>query len=754
MFKFDRKQAVDYALVALAYLAISCVFFWPVIANITSVLPGTGGDVYQSVWELWWVPFSLFTLHSSPYVTSYIYQPVVANLATQTMAPIAGLVSAIFQPIGTAFSFNVIFLLGFVLSGLFTYLLAFHLTKNRMAAFLAGFIFAFSPIHTIQSFGHLQFTNIEFIPLFLLFFIKMVEDRKPSDAIFAGLSFVLLAFMGDIEQALMTAMVVFFMLVYLLLTKHNRSKILNLKFLIAFGGMIGIVLLAGSPFIIGIVMAFNSSTLSTVNAQATTAYNVLYSPDLLSFFIPSSMNGLLAFAAAPLASINAPAPAERTVYAGYTVLALAIIGLVYSFKDKFKETGILALPLVFFLLLSIGPYLQVGGTLPTYNYTTGTGGIPGLYLAYHQIPFFNVLREPGRFDIVIELLLGLLAAFGLAKVEHLLTKEKHAQPSLNPNLKYYVFAVFLALVVIEYNSLPFSQGAIGASYSSASVSKAYYEIAQLSGNYSVLVLPALQNFSGKLPQLYPGKALYYQTVFEKPLVGGYATRSNDTQVFSMMDLPLAVSASYLESGQGLVYASPIVENYTDASLLLLGAYNVAFVTVEKQAYNQSQLELVVSYLASMFGRPVYIDNATEVFSTYNATRAAGKKVTAYTPVYMGSQYSLWQPGWILCGSHQCNDTVSRTWFSVNPAYITLYAPNYTKVSMNMQAVSPVGQKSVYVFFNRNQPRVLNLTQSVQNITLNFTASPGLNQIIFYSKSGNSTTYSNIGVVNITFKTYS
>ncbi len=93
----DGRQLKEYSLVALAYLLVSMAFFWPLLGGITSTVPGSGGDVFQSLWELWWVPYSLFTLHASPYVTNLIFYPAGANLATQTFAPIAGIFSALFQ---------------------------------------------------------------------------------------------------------------------------------------------------------------------------------------------------------------------------------------------------------------------------------------------------------------------------------------------------------------------------------------------------------------------------------------------------------------------------------------------------------------------------------------------------------------------------------------------------------------------------------------------------------------------------------
>src|SRR5208337_715759 len=120
---------------------------------------------------------------------------------------------------------------------------------------------------------------------------------------------------------------------------------------------------------------------------------------------------------------------------------------------------------------------------------------------------------------------------------------------------------------------------------------------------------------------------------------------------------------------------------------------------------------------------------------------------------MGSTYSLWQPGWILCGSSgRCNSTVQGTWFAVDPTYVNIYSPSYKKVGMDMRALSPSGPKKLYAYFDDQPVSVLNLTSSFSNYTLNFTASPGLNQLILYSQenASNESAYTNVGVWNMTF----
>lgn len=734
----DAQELKRYLIIAFAYLVISLILFWPITAGITSAVPGTGGDTFQSMWELWWVPYSMFVLHASPYLTNYILYPVGANLATQTLAPIAGLVSAVFQPVSLAFAYNIIFLLGFALAGLFTYMLAFHVTKHKAASFLAGAIFAFSPIHTIQAFGHLQFTNIEFIPLFILLFLLALEEKKHLYAIGAGLSFVLLTFMGDIEQGLMALIIAVVIIAVMALAKEHRHKVYNTRFLIMIGEVAVTVLVVGSPFIIGIATHLGQGVLSSVNSQATITYNELYSPDLLSFLVPSQFNGLFSFLSSGFAPVVAPAPAERTTYIGYSVMLLALLGLAHEYKSRFSNTGMYLALMIVFGLLSIGPYLQINGNVTV---------VPGVYLIYHAIPFFNVLREPGRFDIPLELFIAIFAAIGLVELE-----AKYS----SSHFKKYIPVVFFALLIVEYNSWPTSTAMLNSMYTlNTTIPHAYRELGNLTGNFSVLALPAIPNFSSSQPELYPGLAMYYQTAFKHPLVGGYATRTNTTQLYMLVNVPAVTSAYYLQTGQGLVYGSPVQVNYTNATSFFLGAYNVGFVAIMRQAYNASDLNQIVAYFASFLGYPVYQSNSTIIFSTKKVANTAGTSLTAYTPVLFNNPQSVWQPGWVLCGnSPLCSSDYLETWFGTDPAYVNIYSPSYAKVNVTFRALSPFSSKTEYIYLNNQIINELNLTPSLQNFTISTGLNPGINYLVFFSSASNQTTYGNIGIMNITFKQHS
>ncbi|MGC8676230.1 MAG: hypothetical protein ACP5T3_01795 [Candidatus Micrarchaeia archaeon] len=716
----------QYVLLAAVYLLFAAVFFWPIF---NGRIPGTGGDSYQSAWELWWVSYAVFVLHTSPYFTNYVFYPAGASLITQTMAPIAGIISAPLEALGSAAALNFTFIIGFMLSGVFAYALIFYITGNKLASFLGGFVFAFSPIHVVQALGHLQYTNTEFIPLFLLFFMKLVNEKKQKYAAYAAISFVLITFMGDIEQALMTIVLIFFILVYMLLRKSERQKIMNARFLGLMAELVALVAIIGSPAFVTMVTHINNETLANVNAQAGIRYNELYSPDLVSFFTPSLDNGLLHSIPASNIAIYKGDPAETTAYAGYVVMIVAAYALYVDYKkERLAKTGMFAFALLFMLWLAIGPYLWIDGSLT---------GIPGIYLLYSKIPFFNVLREPGRFDVVAELLLAVLFAYGLVEIQK--NAGKYAK---------YVMPVAFLLLLVEYFAMPTSQSMVNSEFSSAHIPAAYYELGSLHANPTVLLLPASTNYeNGTEPNLYPGMALYYQTAFKKPMIGGYTTRTNVSQLYSVMNIPLVVSAYYLETGQGLVYASPIVENYTNATKFLLAAYNVTFVGIIRQAYTTGEFENLSSYLYSMFGAPISSSNTTQIFSTVQSLRNFSGTTVAYTPVLVGSIASVWQPGWLIChGSITCNETFANMWWGANPAFIEIYAPKNEKLSISMRAMSYGTFSREDLYFDGVLADQLGLITQPKTITINVTAVPGINPLVFVP----ATNYQNIGIENFTF----
>ncbi len=737
----ENKDLREYLLVGALYLIIAMVFFWPLTANITQAVPaGNGGDEYQALWTFWWIGYSLFTLHTSPLLTSYVYYPIGANLISTPLAPIESLLTVPLQVLGLPFAMNFMIFLGFTLSGLFMYILAFYITKNRYGSIIGGFIYSFSAIHIAQAFGHLHWINIEFIPLFIFSFLMLIKEKSQKYALLSAASFLLLTFMGDIEQAIMSGIFALIILIYYLFAEERKS-ILNTRFAFLLLEILLIVFILGSPIFIPMASAIKNGVLSTVNAQASTPYTELYSPDLLNFIVPGFMNGLLLPLSSNFFNLVSADTAERTVYAGYTVIALLIIALYAEYKkgNKLKDVRLWFAALVIFFLLSIGPYIQIGGALTP---------IPSLYLLYHHIPILNVLREPGRFDIIVQLILGIFAALGFAELEKRLTSSKSfLSKSMN------LFIVIGLLLVIEYNTIPLSASQVSNHYGNGYIPKVYGELGSLPGNFSVLILPALPNYVTGAPEKYPGYALYYQTAFKKPVVGGYVGRSNTTQLTYMQNIPLITASSYLEYGEGMSYPSPINYNYSEISndtLFWLAEYNTAFVSVIRQAYNVSEQKSLVSYLYTLLGAPVYESNSTVVFSTNNAiTNNVGK-----FPIYYTN--GVWVPGWQYCqNAYSCNVTFGTMWFGEDPRYINVIETSGRSINMSFSALPLTSNSDIYIYLNGNSYAQIKLGSSEAKYSLRMNLTKGINQIAFYmpnSTYANNATYQylNFGIKNVTF----
>ncbi|MGC8479627.1 MAG: hypothetical protein ACP5M9_03090 [Candidatus Micrarchaeia archaeon] len=749
----SKNRLKPYAIALILYAIITVVMFWNISANTNSLVVNGGGDVYQSLWGLWWVPYSVFTLHSNPYITSMILYPVGANLATQTMTPLAGLLFAPLQALGLAFEYNFLFITSFIIGGITMFMLAKYLVKDNYAAFIAGLIFAFSPVHIAQSYSHLQWTLTEFIPLFVLFFLLCIREKKLNVVYGAlgGISLVLVTFMGDIEQGIM--MIFFAIVSIIILLVLERREILRKSTIFNLGMVAIFFLIFSSPFIYWFSGAYNSSTISSANQLNGIANNMLYSDTLASFFLPSYYNGI--FHSASLSYFNqtyeltyqgvqySADVTEKIAYIGFTVLALALFSLYHEYKkNRMLEIKYWIIIGVIFGLLALGPILQITDT---------STGIPSLYSIYKAVPIFNVIREPGRFDFVVTLALAVLAAFGIKN----LREKVHY---VNKNILLSIIGISI-LILIEYNGMPLSTAFANQLSTNATIPYAFKQLGQqnLTNDFSMLILPALP--SQVTGYKYPGLEMYYDTAAKIPLVGGYPTRINATQQQLDENIPLAVSALYLQSANltqnyNIEYPSPIIENFSDLSLFWLEQYRIGIVVVLKSAYNQNAYYALNSYLSSIFGTPYedqnltafYVKNAN--FSVFNNT------IISYT-------VGTWIPGYTygylpFCNQQGActNSTYANAWWGGNIRGIVVFSPKSGMVQMKTQMVNAQSQNPIYIALNgARTPLVINATTTLENYTINLNLSYGLNQIVFYQNNATTQTsnpYLTYGMDNITF----
>lgn len=752
---FVKGNYKKYLLPLAVYLAIALIVFWPVTLNITTIVASGGpdslkagtGDLYQNLWSLWWAGYAVFNLHSSPYFTNLLFYPTGANLATETLSPLAGIFSYVFQNISLAFGYNVVFFLGFTLSGFFTFLLADYVFMHKYGAFIAGIVFAYGALHMAHALtGHLNWISIEFLPLFILLFLLLIKEKKLFLILGTSISFLLLVFFGDPQQGIMGLLLASLLLIPKLLSPDDRREILNKKVFVYIGSSLLLAFIIGVPFFIPIISGISHGALHEAQAASGVINNMAWSSPLLSFFLPSPYNNFFSNIAKSYLSIYVVDPGERVSYIGFTVLLLTLIGVASDLKKKqFRRVLVWLFPSLIFAWLAVGPYLQIGALPGMINPKTL---LPGLYLIYRDIPILNLIREPARFDIPFTLCLSVLAGLGFKEIAERVAAK--TQSSEWGPVKYYALFVTL-LILAECSGIPLTSSYINSYFLNLSIPRSYYQMSNVTGNFSVVVLPILLSQTNR-PNLYTGLSMYYQTAFKKPIVGGYTTRENATDQYIRLNMPLSVAAASLQAGGQFSYVSPIIENYTNVTLFFLSQYRTGFVSVINQAFTPSELIPIDHYMSATFGSPYYTDNLTSIWSVNStAQKAKGKSIVAY--ISQGN----WTYGCASLGPVFCNSTLNTLWYGPNLRAINVSVPeNKTNLLMSFTTASLNKNVTLYLFLtsDKHELGAAKLTRDPTAYSLNLTLSPGTSTLFFVAQNVTNPVVDQIfdvGIKNITFE---
>ncbi|MCL5102276.1 MAG: hypothetical protein M1544_02890 [Candidatus Marsarchaeota archaeon] len=716
--KFVNKTTVS-ALVLYAIIAL--IVFNPVFSHISTTVPGTGGDSFLNLWEIWWTGYALST-HASLYYTYSVFWPVGANLIYQTISPLTGIISLPFQAFGLVTAYNITLLIGILISAFGMFVLAKYITKNAYAAFLAGLFYAFSATHVAQSYSHMNWVDIGFIPVLLYFLLRSLYGEGGKHAIYKnaagiGISFVLITFLGGYEKAIMSIMlsvlVVVVYLVYELYYKQSKKFVLSKSLWITIIlGMVIAFVLGSWGFIPLIHTLTQKGGISSAQYLNNVTYNEGWSNNLLSFFVPSYYNGIFNPGAKTsyFAGTFQSDPTEKIGYIGYMPLLLAIAGIYYDIKAKRKRYLLWLSIAIFFGWLSLGPYVQIGSKITS---------IPTIYIIYHAIHGLNVIREPGRFLTVGTIGLDILAAIGITEI---ISKDKL---KILRNKKYNIYAIIAiaaVLFIIGSSGIPHTSATASIVSTPVPSSSFYKELSTVNTTFSVLQLPILEDVNSSQPLLYEGLANYGAALSKKPFIGGYFGRENTTQLLSLYNIPLTVEVQNLIDGNGFNYTSPVNENYTNESLFTMYSYNTEVLAIQKHAFSSSDLLGIEDYFSSIFGNPIYNGNNTMAFATKSEEASVLNNSyisypylpdwTEYGIAYNGSDYNMFLP--------------------IYPGPITVYAPIYNSTNTTKRNSVDNTTVSFYAIgaYNGSSVKVIESTTSGYKDVANFTINKAMQRYSF------------------------
>jgi len=185
------QKEIAKALVLFSVLAVAMT--WPLARHLSDHLPSDLGDPLYAVWIMDWEIQSLKAgLKNfwngnvfSPHQGTVLYADYYPAL-TLFAFPLAALSHNLI------FSYNVLFILSFILCAWGMYLLVFHLTRVRAAALVAGIVIAFCPFR-MAHISHLELLYFAWI-LFCFFFLhRFFENPTYKNLAGVGVFFVLQA---------------------------------------------------------------------------------------------------------------------------------------------------------------------------------------------------------------------------------------------------------------------------------------------------------------------------------------------------------------------------------------------------------------------------------------------------------------------------------------------------------------------------------------------------------------------------------
>lgn len=550
-FKNFRKYIDKYPKISatLFFVVLTFLFTLPLGIHFTSQIPEGGGDTYQAISNIDTHVKSLrgvgFLTGTKIFLSSLgTYSPyVVLNLFLNKYA-----------------SYNVMFFLSYILSGLGAYLLAYYFTKRKGASLVAGVLFAFAPFHFYQTTAvHLGSMQQQWIPFAGLFLIKFLDELKFKDYVL----FLFFLFMLAISEHQMLAFsLLFFLTLIVVKIWQNKELIKNKKLWIY---------LASSLMFFAVVVFFVFGDLIKV---ATSGDNFLdpgsgaakkYAMNAWEPLLPPSFHAVWPGINEWLRNtVKISADDGDSYFVSFSGLILlgTFVWLKLRRKNKLvlekKENQSFNLWFMTFFVM----YIFSWG--PGFKLFNIDFPLP-YYLVYKFLPFYENIRVTGRMFMFAMLAFSILVVFAI----------KYLQPKLKESFWKINFVILLILVVmLEFWAGPIKTMTLG-------YSPFYDRIAKEQGAFKLLEIPGSTDYE------FASYKLFTNNIHGKQSLDGMAlARKNDGQFDFQQSTPILKQLLYtLPKGNDPVQkeAEDILrvggfENATD----VLNYYGVGYITVNKK----------------------------------------------------------------------------------------------------------------------------------------------------------------------------
>ncbi len=514
------------------YVGLAILCTWPLAAHLqTSIVSPL--DPLDSVWrvaqgqrQLLHNPTELLNANIFyPYQQTYLFDELLLGAAVLTL-PLQLFTS---NPV---FIYNIAVLLTFVLSGLAMYALARHLGCGMVGALLAGSSYAFAPFH-LDHLPHLGLLSGQYFPLIILFLDRLFTAPRWRGAIVLGLLLAAQALSAQ-YYALYLVFVVGGFVILRLLQQGWRRQFPSLA---VWSRLVAAGLLA-ALLVLPVAYAYRTVQ-SDFSFERSLEENVLYSSNLASYVTTDERNLAWGAATAGFREQGRYSP-ERNAFPGAIVLVLAAIGVVTAWRRWLPQYLILLG--LGAALLALGPVLQLTGDPASRVLTRMPYGF-----LYFNLPGFDSMRVPARFNILYGLAIAALSGLGL----HWLMQWWRGWASRLPRLQWAqrlipigLAVVLLAGVVGESLNRPYPLTAVPTG---ANIPAVYQWLAGQSGAVAAELPLLLSSNRGAelLNNQYQYFALYHQQAIVNG-AGNVAPKGYQALYYELRDGPTTRALSVLQ----------------------------------------------------------------------------------------------------------------------------------------------------------------------------------------------------------------
>jgi hypothetical protein len=190
---FDALRSHAPYLLLLAAAAIG--WTWPLAIHFRSHIPGTPGDNFSFVWNLWWMRHALENRAAGFFHSTYLFFPFGVDLVNHPHTALQGLIAAtLLARVSVVEAENLYIVLSVCLNAVAAYALAFDLTRQRRPALLAGIAFGGSPYIAAHLYGHFDLLAAWVIPLFAWCFRRASLKGSGKAAVGCGVCVAVAAY--------------------------------------------------------------------------------------------------------------------------------------------------------------------------------------------------------------------------------------------------------------------------------------------------------------------------------------------------------------------------------------------------------------------------------------------------------------------------------------------------------------------------------------------------------------------------------